>query len=51
MPTPQNGKTHSQTIHWQQPTNCLSVFEHFWGLLLKGLSNRTKKYNTERRYY
>ena len=34
-PTPQNGQT--QTICWQQPTNCLSLFDHFVGLGLKGL--------------
>ena len=28
---------HTQTIRRQQPTNCLSVFEHFVGLELKGL--------------
>ena len=28
---------HFQTIHWQKPTNCLSVFDHFVGLRLKGL--------------
>ena len=28
---------HSQTIHWLLPKNCLSVFDHFWGLALKGL--------------
>ena len=22
---------------WQQPTNCLTVFDHFVGLALKGL--------------
>ena len=27
----------SQTICQQQPTNCLSVFDHFVGLALKGL--------------
>ena len=27
----------TQTICWQQPTNCLSVFDHFLGLALKGL--------------
>ena len=27
----------TQTIRWQQPTNCLSVFDHFLGLALKGL--------------
>ena len=30
---------HTQTIRRQQPTNCLSVFVHFWGLELKGLIN------------
>ena len=29
---------HTQTIHRQQPTNCLSVFDHFVGLALKGLA-------------
>ena len=28
---------HSQTIRRQNPTNCLSVFDHFVGLALKGL--------------
>ena len=28
---------HSQTIRQQQPTSCLSVFDHFVGLALKGL--------------
>ena len=28
---------HTQTICRQQPTNCLSVFDHFVGLALKGL--------------
>ena len=27
----------TQTICGQQPTNCLSVFDHFVGLALKGL--------------
>ena len=35
-PTPQNGQTH-KTIRWLFPTNCLSVFEHFVGLALKGI--------------
>ena len=26
---------HAKTILWQQPVNCLSVFDHFVGLLLK----------------
>ena len=33
---PQNGQT-TQTIRWQQPKNCLRVFDHFVGLALKGL--------------
>ena len=28
---------HTQTIRPQQPTNCLSVFDHFMGLALEGL--------------
>ena len=28
---------HTQTIRGQQPTNCLSVFDHFVGLALKVL--------------
>ena len=31
----------NQTIRWQQLTNCLSVFDHFVGLVFKGLSFRT----------
>ena len=30
---------HTQTIHWQKPTNCLNVFDHFVGLALKGLND------------
>ena len=33
---------HTQKIRWQQPRNCLSVFDHFVGLALKGLSNVTR---------
>ena len=29
---------HSQTIRRQQPTSCLNVFDHFWGLALKRLN-------------
>ena len=29
---------HTQTIRRLLPTNCLSVFDHFVGLALKGLS-------------
>ena len=28
---------HIQPIRWQQTTKCLSVFNHFVGLVLKGL--------------
>ena len=28
---------HTKTIHRQQPTNILSVFDHFVGFALKGL--------------
>ena len=31
---------HTQTIPRQQPTNCLSVFDHFVKLALKGLITR-----------
>ena len=30
---------HTQTIHWQQSTNCLCVFDHFLWLALKRLKN------------
>ena len=29
---------HTETIGLQQPTNCLSVFDHFMKLALKGLT-------------
>ena len=29
---------HTQTVHRQQPTNCLSMFDHFVGLALKELT-------------
>ena len=35
---------HSQTIRRQNPTNCLSVFDYFVGLALKGL-NTKKDFN------
>ena len=28
---------HTQTIRWQEPANCLSVFDYFVGLALKDL--------------
>ena len=31
---------HTQTICWQQPTNFLSVFDHFVGLARKGLTDQ-----------
>ena len=34
---------HTQTILRQQPTNCLSVFDHFVGLARKGLRRRRDK--------
>ena len=37
---------HTQTIHQQQSTNCLSVFDHFVGLALKGLKIYSKMYST-----
>ena len=30
---------HTQTIRWLLPTNCLILFDHFVGLVLKGLTN------------
>ena len=29
---------HTQTIRRQQRTNCVSVFDHFMGLVLRGLN-------------
>ena len=37
---------HIQTIRWQQPANCLSVFEHFVGLALKRLISSVKLTNS-----
>ena len=31
---------YTQTIRQQQPTNCLSIFEHFVGLALKGFMSK-----------
>ena len=31
---------HTPTIRWLLPTSCLSVFDHFMGLVLKGLALR-----------
>ena len=36
---------HTQTIRRQQPTNCLSVFDHFVGLAFKGLKDKQKFQN------
>ena len=30
---------HTQTICWQLPTNCLSVFDHIVELVVKGLKD------------
>ena len=38
MREPHKMVKHIQIIRWQQPSNCLSVFDHFVGLSLKGLS-------------
>ena len=38
---------HTQTIRWQQPTNCSSVFDHFAGLALKGFKRDYFKRNVE----
>ena len=35
---------HNQTIRRQQLTNCLSVFDHFVGLVLKGLRSDSNKF-------
>ena len=35
---------HTQTIRQQQPTNCLSVFDHFVGLALKELTKVKKHF-------
>ena len=40
MRQPHKMVKHTQTIRRQQPANCLSVFVHFVGLALKGLSRR-----------
>ena len=34
---PQKMIKHTQTIRWLLPTSCLSVFDHFVGLALRGL--------------
>ena len=38
---------HTQTIRRQQPANCLSVFDHFARLVLKGLTRLIKPYLQE----
>ena len=35
----------TQSIRLQEPTNCLSMFDHFVELALKGLSTRTFRKN------
>ena len=41
MPTRQNGQN-TETIRRQQPMNCLSVFDHFVELTLKGLEKKNR---------
>ena len=43
MPTRQNGQN-TETIRRQQPMNCLSVFDHFVELTLKGLEKKESIY-------
>ena len=38
---------YTQTIRRQQSTSCLSVFDHFVGLALKGLRLTTSLYNVD----
>ena len=38
---------HNQTIRRQQLTNCLSVFDHFVGLVLKGLRSDLIRYSNK----
>ena len=43
---------HAQTIRRQQPTNCFSVFDHFVGLALKGLTLSLRHYIiTSKKYF
>ena len=35
---------HTQTIRQQKPTSCLNVFDHFVGLLLKGLVSEVPRF-------
>ena len=35
---------HTETIRRQQPANCLSVFDRFVGLALKGLTFKIEKH-------
>ena len=37
MRQPDKVVRHTQTVRRQIPTNCLSVFDHFVGLMFKGL--------------
>ena len=39
---------HTQTIHRQQPTNCLCVFDHFVGLVPKEIKRTKNKENVSR---
>ena len=35
----------------QEPTNCLSAFDHFVGLLLKGLNSTTPGVHAEKHFF
>ena len=41
---------HTQTIRRQQPTNCLSMFDHFVGLAVKGLKMLIAQERSSRKF-
>ena len=41
---------HTQTIRRQQPTNCLSMFDHFVGLVVKGLKMLIAQERSSRKF-
>ena len=41
----------TQTIRWQPSTNCLSVFDHFVGLGLKGLKDVILGFYSQKRVF
>ena len=46
MRQPQKMVKHTQTICWLLRTNCLSVFDHFVGMTVKGLKSDIVEINT-----